>query len=123
MKALLAIAAIACLSAAPVFADCPYPSGPKNVPDGNTATMDEMLATKKAVKEYDDATSAYLACIQKDHDDALAKLGDKATDKQKADLERIAADRHNAAISQLQTVADRFNEQVRIYKAKNAKPQ
>jgi len=29
--------------------------------------------------------------------------------------------RHNAAVSQLQGIADRFNEQVRIYKAKNAK--
>jgi len=123
MKALLAIAAVACLSATPVFADCPYPSGPKNMPNGNTASMDEMLATKKAVKDYDDATTAYLACIDKDHDAAVAKLGDKATDKQKADLDRIAADRHNAALSQLQTVADHFNEQVRVYKAKNAKPQ
>jgi hypothetical protein len=29
--------------------------------------------------------------------------------------------RHNAAVAQLQSIADRFNEQVRVYKAKNAK--
>jgi hypothetical protein len=123
MKALMAIAAVACLSAAPVFADCPYPSGPKKIPDGNNATLDEMLAMKKAVKQYDDDTSTYLTCIQKEHDTSLAALGDKVSDKQKADLDRIETDRHNAAVAQLQGIADKFNEQVRVYKAKNDKKQ
>ena len=122
MKALVAIAAIAGLCSAPAFADCPYPSGPKKIPDGNTASLDEMLAMKKAVKQYDDDTSAYLTCIQKEHDASLAALGDKVTDKQKADLDRIETDRHNAAVAQLQGVADKFNEQVRLYKAKNPTP-
>src|SRR5580658_5254064 len=108
MKALFVIAAVASLVTAPVFADCPYPSGPKKVPDGNNASLDEMLAMKKAVKQYDDDTSTYLTCIQREHDAALAALGDKVTDKQKADLDRIEADRHNAAVSQLQTIADKF---------------
>jgi hypothetical protein len=122
MKALVAIAAIAGLCSAPAFADCPYPSGPKKVPDGNTASLDEMLSTKKAVKQYDDDTSSYLTCIQKEHDAAVAALGEKITDKQKADLDRMEADRHNAAVAQLQGIADKFNEQVRVYKAKNPAP-
>jgi hypothetical protein len=119
MKALMALAAVATLAAAPIYADCPYPSGPKTIPDGSTASLDEMLAMKKAVKQYDDDTTAYLTCIQREHDTQLSELGDKATDKQKANLDRIESDRHNAAVSQLQTVADKFNEQVRVYKAKN----
>jgi hypothetical protein len=122
MKALVAVAAIAALCSAPAFADCPYPSGPKKIPDGNSASLDEMLAMKKAVKQYDDDTTVYLTCIQKEHDAALAALGEKVTDKQKADLDRIEADRHNAALAQLQGVADKFNEQVRVYKAKNPTP-
>jgi hypothetical protein len=43
------------------------------------------------------------------------------TDKQKEDLEHMETSRHNAAVAKLQDVADRFNEQVRAYKAKNAK--
>jgi hypothetical protein len=121
MKALMAIAVVASLVAAQAYADCPYPSGPKKVPDGTTATMDEMMATKKAIKEYDDATSTYLTCIQREHDEALNALGPKVTDKQKADLDRVELDRHNAAVAQLQGIADRFNEQVRAYKAKNDK--
>jgi hypothetical protein len=123
MKAFVAMAAIAGLCSTAAFADCPYPSGPKKVPDGSTASLNEMLDMKKAVKQYDDDTSTYLTCIQKEHDAALAALGDKVTDKQKADLDRIEADRHNAAVSQLQGVADKFNEQVRVYKAKNDKKQ
>ena len=51
----------------------------------------------------------------------MTSLGDKVTDKQKADLDRIEADRHNAAVAQLQGIADKYNEQVRAYKAKNDK--
>jgi hypothetical protein len=121
MKALVALAAVAGLCSTAAFADCPYPSGPKTIPDGNTASLNEMLDMKKAVKKYDDDTSEYLSCIQKEHDASLAALGGKVTDKQKADLDRIEADRHNAAVAQLQGVADKFNEQVRAYKAKNDK--
>jgi hypothetical protein len=119
MKALMALAAVATLAAAPIYADCPYPSGPKSIPDGSKAKLDEMLEMKKAVKQYDDDTSAYLTCIQREHDTKLTQLGEKVTDKQKADLDRIESDRHNAAVAQLQTVADKFNEQVRVYKSKN----
>ena len=121
MKALMAIAVVASLVAAQAYADCPYPIGPKKVPDGTTATMDEMMATKKAIKEFDDATNTYLTCIQREHDEALNALGPKVTDKQKADLDRVELDRHNAAVAQVQGIADRFNEQVRAYKAKNDK--
>ena len=119
MKAMIAFTVLVSLSAAVTFAECPYPSGPKGMPDGSKASLEEMLAMKKAVKDYDDATSTYLDCIKREHDEALTSLGDKVTDKQKADLNRIEADRHNAALSQLQGVADRFNEQVRIFKARD----
>jgi hypothetical protein len=121
MKALVALAVIAGLCSTAAFADCPYPSGPKSIPDGNKATLDEMLDMKKAVKKYDDDTSTYLTCIQQEHDASVAALGDKVTAKQKADLDRVETDRHNAAVAQLQGVADKFNEQVRAYKAKTDK--
>jgi hypothetical protein len=121
MKFLIAAAALAALTAAPVHADCPYPAAPDKLPDGNSATLTEMVTAKKAVSEYDAAITVYLDCIKQEHQDALAKGGDKLTDKQKADLDHIETQRHNAAVNQLQGIADHFNEQVRIYKAKNAK--
>ena len=126
MKALMAIAATAVLSAGTAYADCSYPTPPEHIPDGNTATMQEMVEAQKAVKEYDKAINAYVACIQLERDDAVGKLakpGETPTAEQKKamqDMERVEVQKHNAAIDQLQSVADRFNEQVKVYKQRTA---
>jgi hypothetical protein len=125
MKALLAITALAAL-AGPVYADCSYPPPPAKLPDGNTASMQDMLEAKKAVTQYNKDINAYVACIKLEHETAMTevktKAGDKPSPQQKADMDRMeqmAVQKNNAAVDQLQSVADRFNEQVRIYKAKN----
>lgn len=123
MRELLAIAAIAALTAGPVNADCSYPPPPDKLPDGNTASKDEMIAGQLAVKDYDKAINAYLSCIKLEHDGAVSKIGDKPTtaEQKKAlqDIERVQIQKNNAAVDQLQSVADRFNEQVRVFKAKH----
>jgi hypothetical protein len=125
MKALLAITALAAL-AGPVYADCSYPPPPTKIPDGNTATKQEMLEAKAAVTQYNKDINAYVACIKLEHEAAMtnvkSKAGDKPTPEQKADMERMEQmeiQKNNAAVDQLQAIADRFNEQVRIFKAKN----
>ena len=119
MKLFIATAAFVVLTAGPVYADCPYPAPPEKIPNGNTASLSEMVAVKKQIADYDAAIGVYLDCIKKEHEDAVAKAGDKLTDKQREDLEHMETSRHNAAVVQLQSVADHFNEQVRAYKAKN----
>jgi hypothetical protein len=118
MKALLAITALAAL-AGPVYADCSYPPPPAKLPDGNSATMQEMVEAKNAVTQYNKDINAYVACIKLEHETAVTTAGDKLTPEQKADMEKIEVQKNNAAVDQLQSIADRFNEQVRIYKAKN----
>ena len=118
MKALFAITALAAL-AGPVYADCTYPPPPAKLPDGNSATMEEMLEGKKAVTQYNKDINAYVACIKLEHETAVTNAGDKLTPQQKADMEKMEVQKNNAAVDQLQTIADRFNEQVRIYKQKN----
>jgi len=120
MKALLVLGAAAALAAGAAYADCPYPAAPDRMPDGASASMQEMLAGQKAVGEYNKAIGDYNACIDKELADAIAKGGDKLKPEQKADMQRIANQKHNAAIDQLQKIADRFNEQVKIYKAKSS---
>jgi hypothetical protein len=117
MKALFAITALAAL-AGPVYADCSYPPPPAKLPDGNTATMQEMLDGKNAVTQYNKDINAYVSCIKLEHETAVTTAGDKLTPQQKADMEKIEVQKNNAAVDQLQSVADRFNEQIRIYKAK-----
>jgi len=128
MKLFIAMASTAVLSAGTAYADCSYPTPPDHIPDGNTATLQEMVAAQKAVKDYDKAINAYVACIQLERDDAVSKLavkpGETPTAEQKKaieDRQRVEVQKHNAAIDQLQSVADRFNVQVKVYKAKNDK--
>jgi hypothetical protein len=129
MKLLVALGLTAALCTVHAArADCTYPTPPDKIPDGRTATMADMVAGQKAVKEYDKAINAYLACIQLERDDSVAKLphplkpGEKPTpEQQKAldDLDRVVTQKHNAAIDQDQSVAERFNEQVRAFKARS----
>jgi len=120
MKSLLALAATAAFASGAAYADCPYPTPPQKVPDGATATMQEMLDGQKAVTEYNKAVNDYVACIDKEVNEAVAKAGDQLKPEQKADMQRVRDQKHNAAIDQLQSVADRFNEQVKVFRAKAA---
>jgi hypothetical protein len=121
MKALFAMALTAALTAAPVYADCPYPPAPDKLPDGASATLEDMVAGQKAVKAYDKAINDYVACIDHELDEAIKKGGEQLKPQQKTDLQHVEAQKHNAAIDQLQSVADRFNEQVKVFKARTDK--
>jgi hypothetical protein len=121
MKALFAMALTAALTAAPVHADCPYPAAPEKLPDGASATLEEMVAGQKAVKVYDKAINDYVACIDRELEEAIKKGGDQLKPQQKTDMQHVEAQKHNAAIDQLQSIADRFNEQVKVFKARTDK--
>lgn len=88
-------------------AACTYPPE-VDIPDGKTASENEMKAANAAVKEYMAAVEAYLACL----DEEEKALGDAVTEEQKS----VHTARHNAAVDALNAVAARYNEQVQIYK-------
>ena len=122
MKSLLAAVAIAAAVLAPAaYADCAYPQAPSHLPDGNTATLAEMLAGQKAVQAYNHEMMAYLSCIKLERDSRVAQAGDKLSKQQKQALEAIEIQKNNAAVDQLHAVADQFNAQVKIFKAKDKK--
>ena len=122
MKALFALTlAAAALVTGVARADCSYPTAPEKLPDGATATLDEMVAGQKAVKAYDKAINDYVSCIDKELEDKVAAAGDQLKPQQKADMQKVEAQKHNAAIDQLQSIADRFNEQVKVFKARTDK--
>jgi hypothetical protein len=108
------------VATATAYADCPYPQAPTKIPDGATATLEEMVAGQKAVGEYQKAINDYTACIDKELDDQIAKGGDKLKADDKKKMQQVEAQKHNAAVDQLQAIADRFNEQVKVYKARTA---
>ncbi len=122
MKSLLAAVAIAAAALAPpAYADCSYPQAPSHLPDGNTATLAEMLAAQKVVQSYNEEMTAYLSCIKLERDSRVAQSGDKLTKQQKQELEAIEIQKNNAAVDQLHSVADQFNAQIRIFKARDKK--
>jgi hypothetical protein len=107
------------LAATQVNAACNYPVAPGKFPDGNQASKEEMLAAKNSVVKYNGDMEVYLTCIQGEYDAKVAAEA-SATPEQKAEMARVQDQKHNAAVQELQAVADRFNEQLRVWKAKAA---
>ena len=108
------------LAAAQANAACNYPVAPGKFPDGNQASKDEMLAAKNQVVAYNKDMETYLTCIQGEYDARVAAEAN-ATAEQKAEMARVQDQKHNAAVQELQSVADRFNEQLRVWKARSEK--
>jgi hypothetical protein len=106
------------LAAAQANAACEYPVAPGKFPDGNQASKDEMLAAKKSVVKYNGEMETYLGCIKAEYDAKVA-AETTATDKQKAEMQKVQDQKHNAAVEEVTAVTDRFNEQLRAWKAKN----
>ena len=121
MKALSSLILLAALATAPSWAACPYPKGLEKVPDGNSATIAEMLEAQKAVKQFDADVGAYQTCLDQETDAAIAATGDKLTEDRKAEMLRVKVQKQNAAAEEATALAARFNEQVKVYKEKNKK--
>lgn len=102
-------------------ADCVYPRAPARLPDGNTATREEMVAGKKTVDAYIAEMNTYLDCIKAEADAALVALGASATEDQKKAITLRFVQKNDAAVDEQQDLAARFNEQLRVFKARTAK--
>jgi hypothetical protein len=105
-------------------AACTYPRSPDAPPDGATATKDAMIAAKHDFDRYNGEMNAYLDCIKLEMDSAVPKDTSKLSpdEKKKADEhEKVLVQKNNAAVDELQANVGRFNEQLKIFKAKNAK--
>jgi hypothetical protein len=97
---------------------CP-PTTEPDMPDGARASREQMVEATSAFKAYDTATVAYTHCV----DAAVERLaGQYAGVASAADIQNLKAfgiSAHNTAVDQEQALADRLNEQVRIYKGKH----
>jgi hypothetical protein len=92
---------------------CEAPS-PVPLPDGATATREQMLAAQAQVRAYQTAMNEFLACI----DSELDAEGEQAPDEFKS----LMVSRHNAAVAEMEGVADAFNAQLRAFRAANPAP-
>ena len=122
MKAWIPLTLVLALGAAATAqADCTYPRAPDKIPDGVTASKDEMVAAKNDVSRYNNEMNAYLDCIKLEIQAIPKDAKMSKDDKAKAEAqEKLLDQKNNAAVDELQSVATRFNEQLKIWKAKNA---
>jgi hypothetical protein len=96
---------------------CPRATAPA-VPDGATASHEEMTAATAAFKSFDAATNSYVQCV----DVTVQRIASQHPDASQDDLHSLkefGMVAHNTAIDQETAVADQLNAQVRSYKAKH----
>ena len=108
--------ALALGSTSTIAADCTAPAAPE-LPDGATASMEQMLAGQKAVKAFQAANLDYMKCLEPGLNAAQAQVTEGAEGA--ADALKAAEETYNAAVSAEEAVAGQFNTEVREYKAAN----
>jgi len=87
--------------------DCEPPAAPE-IPDGGSASTEQMIAGQTRMKAFVADGQAYLKCV-----DAVAD------DKERATIDRNAAiGEHNRMVGELERSAADFNDQLRAFKAR-----
>ncbi len=96
---------------------CDYPKRAA-VPDGATASKEQMIAGQKGVKDYMALMESYLSCIEAEEAAAVLELGnlDEKAKRQRADMFNK---KYNAAVEEMNLVAEEFNLQVRAYRQRD----
>lgn len=117
LTATTAAALLLMLLATPLSAraGCSAPESAVQIPDGGTATRDQMVAAQRAIRAYDTAVKAYGDCLQHELDAKLA-IGSGNKQQLEAQYDRL----NNAEVDKLQRLAGKFNDELRAFKAKNA---
>jgi len=114
MRAMKTAFVLAALAATSALADCPAPDGTVQIPNGAAATRDEMVAAQKAVKAYDNAVRAYSACLEQEQHAKATPGADRGV------LADEYSRRSEAEVDKLEKLADKFNVELRAFKARNA---
>lgn len=81
------------------------------LPDGATATTEQMVAGQKQVKQYVADAEAFLACLEQSE----AAAGETLTEEQ----QQANVALYNAVVDKMEGLAQGFNEQIQAYKAVN----
>lgn len=86
---------------------CNLPSPPQNIPDGTTASEAEMISAMQTLRRYNTDVDTFVKCLNFEVTQNRLSLDEQAH-------------QHDAAVAQLREIAARFNEQVRVFKARTA---
>ena len=92
---------------------CDYPARPA-IPDGSTATRDQLMLAKEDVNTYLAGIDEYLTCIETDEKDAVDLLEDPDPEELKR-RDDVLGKKFDAANDEKALVGEEFNLQVRAY--------
>ena len=88
------------------------------IPNGGTATKEDMLEGQREVKAYVAAMEVYLECIVEEEKTARAAIEDLQPE-QEQQREEALNKKYNAAVDEMERVAAQFNAEVQAYRAKD----
>lgn len=111
-----AIIGLALGSTVSLAQDCETPSMPE-LPDGASATMEQMLEGQKAVKAFQASLMEYLKCLEPQL--TAAQTAAEAGTEGAADNYKKLEETYNTGVSMEEEVAGQFNTEIREYKAAN----
>ena len=103
------------------FLACGAPAAPSEVPNGATATREQMIAAHATVKAFDQATTIYTRCLDTTAYQAGVQFKAVATSADTQALGALQTQLHNDAIDRDEALANRFNVQLRVFKARAPK--
>ena len=89
------------------LADCNYPKMNFVIPNGATATMENMVTGQTNFKSYNADMEAYLACL----DSELSKVSEDLDNY--LEIRDLSDSKYNAAVDELTKAANQWNEAVR----------
>ena len=90
--------------------ECEMPESPA-IPNGRTATEQELVATVGEIKTFQAALAEYRECLQAQE----TELGDEVTPDQQQNFVQL----FNSSVDEEEAVAAEFNEAVGAFKAAN----
>ena len=93
------------------LARCDYPKMNFVIPNGATATMENMVAGQTNFKSYNVDMETYPDCL----DSEMSKIS-KGRDNYQ-EIQSLSDNKYNAVVDQLGEAADQWNTAVRAYKA------
>ena len=97
---------------------CDYPTKPDTLPDGNSASKEEMLAGVKMINQYQEKMSTYLDCIEADQVVAMQRIDEEDSEGRERSKE-LFNQKYNAAVDEQTMVVEQFNAQIRAYKGRS----
>jgi len=103
------------LSSSIAFA-CDYPERP-SMPDGSTASKDELLAAKNSVQDFMAKVDEYLNCIEGEEKAAVEAM-DNPSEEEMQRRDGMLNKKFDAANEEKALLGEQFNQEIRAYNNK-----